>query len=551
LSSKIRVGVILESLEPPMWVRSIIESIRESEFASLELLVVAERGERLPRALAGRFREYWRSESRSLYAALDRRKTLRPDAFEKSNIDDLSRGVASMRLVLVPGEPANSVSEADVAALRSRDLDVILRLGDRDLDGAVAGAARFGVWSCQHGDERTAGSGAPGFWEVAKQHRVTNTGVRVTTGDGRRQVLCRSHLATDRTSVRRNRNNLCWKSAALLLRKLEELASTGPEAFARRVEQQNQSFAISDRRPYEAPTSTHTTKLLAEVTLRRAFYSVYDRLWRDQWVLLYSLEPVNSLALWRFKELVPPRDRIWADPHLYVRGGETYLFIEELLHATRKGHIAVMTLDEQGRWSEPVKVLETSYHLSNPFVFDYDGQLYMLPESAANRSVDIFRCERFPDRWAHVKTVMSGVRAVDATLLRHAGKWWLFVNIARSTGTSSHDELFLFSAESPLADRWEPHPGNPIVSDARCARPAGPIAVRDGALIRPAQDCSKRYGYAIRLMRIEQLNETAYEETEVGYIGPHWGRRYRGIHTLDQAGSVTVVDALRTRSRFE
>ncbi len=38
-----------------------------------------------------------------------------------------------------------------------------------------------------------------------------------------------------------------------------------------------------------------------------------------------------------------------------------------------KGHISVIRMDEQGVYSEPVKVLERPYHLSYPFVFEWEG----------------------------------------------------------------------------------------------------------------------------------------------------------------------------------
>jgi hypothetical protein len=50
-------------------------------------------------------------------------------------------------------------------------------------------------------------------------------------------------------------------------------------------------------------------------------------------------------------------------------------------------------------------------------------------------------------------------------------------------------------------------------------------------------------------MRIARLDEADYEESEVARLEPRWDPRYVGTHTFDQAGPVTVVDALRLRSR--
>src|SRR5690606_9233249 len=108
----------------------------------------------------------------------------------------------------------------------------------------------------------------------------------------------------------------------------------------------------------------------------------------------------------------------------------------------------------------------------------------------------------------------------DATLLEHAGHWWMFVTLVENSGASTSDELFLFHADHPLSDHWLPHPANPIVSDVRRARPAGPIFMQDGVLYRPAQDGSRTYGGSIRLHQIDELSPTKYLETEIGCIDP-------------------------------
>ena len=64
----------------------------------------------------------------------------------------------------------------------------------------------------------------------------------------------------------------------------------------------------------------------------------------------------------------------------------------------------------------------------------------------------------------------------------------MFANAAASGSRMFDDELHLFHAER-LLGHWQPHPRNPVKSDARCARPAGQLVWRNGALLRPAQIC--------------------------------------------------------------
>ena len=127
------------------------------------------------------------------------------------------------------------------------------------------------------------------------------------------------------------------------------------------------------------------------------------------------------------------------------------------------------------------------------------------------------------------------------------GKWWLFASIPVS-GAGTSGELHLFYADSPLGP-WTPHRANPVKSDVRSARPAGRIFERDGQFYRPAQDCSRRYGYAVSINRIVQLNPDFYREVEVDKLVPNGKPDVAGVHTLNMADDMTVIDCLVRRRR--
>ena len=112
-----------------------------------------------------------------------------------------------------------------------------------------------------------------------------------------------------------------------------------------------------------------------------------------------------------------------------------------------------------------------------------------------------------------------------------------------------NDELHIYLADTPLGP-WRPHPRNPQTSDARGSRPAGRIFSLDGAWYRPAQDCSRRYGYAMTIHRIVTLTEDRYVEEVAGRIEPTWARGLLGTHTFNHVDGMTLVDGERWRPRF-
>ena len=275
-------------------------------------------------------------------------------------------------------------------------------------------------------------------------------------------------------------------------------------------------------------------------TIRRR---LRDLVFYRQWFLMLGAGEELGAQFSGFRGVVPPPHTSWADPFVVHRDGAHYLFVEEIPPRTRRGHISFMQVDGDLRCTRPVTVLERPYHLSYPFVFEWEGDIYMVPESAAAGRIDAYRCTGFPDRWCLHACLMPDVRAVDATLVPHQGRWWLFTGMPLRRNGSANEALFLFHSEQPLSTTWTPHPQNPIVHDARRARPAGRIFEREGTLYRPSQDCSGRYGAGLRISRITHLDEREYAEQEVRFVEPGWDPHVGGVHTLNRAGGLTAIDA--------
>ncbi len=218
-----------------------------------------------------------------------------------------------------------------------------------------------------------------------------------------------------------------------------------------------------------------------------------------------------------------------------------------MLFATGKAHIAAIEVGRDGSHGEPLRVLERDYHLSYPFLLQHEGALYMLPETAQNRTVELYRCVSFPSRWRLEKTLMRRVRCADATLHHDGERWWMFAGAA-GEGAALDDELHLYYADSLTGD-WQPHERNPVKSDVRSARPAGALYAEDEGLFRPAQVCAPSYGAGVSIQRVLRLTTADYIEREVRRIMPARADRLLGIHTFNRAGDLTVVDGFARRLR--
>ena len=79
------------------------------------------------------------------------------------------------------------------------------------------------------------------------------------------------------------------------------------------------------------------------------------------------------------------------------------------------------------------------------------------------------------------------------------------------------------------------------------SRPAGTPFWVDGALYRPAQDCSSTYGARVQINRILVLTPTDFSEEVVACVEPDSRGLYpRGLHTLSSLGRQTLVDGKRS-----
>ena len=193
----------------------------------------------------------------------------------------------------------------------------------------------------------------------------------------------------------------------------------------------------------------------------------------------------------------------YADPFLFNHGGELYLFYE-IVDKGGRGEIAAYRSKDLKQFENVGVVLRSSFHLSFPFVFEYNSEVYMIPESHQAGEVALYQFENFPFGLKKLRALLEGVY-VDSHLLWHEGHWFLF--------TTFGEELHIYVAEDLFNSKFFPHPRNPISRDLRRSRSAGAVFRQDGRLYRVAQDCSVSYGGNIGLHEIIELSPVTYRES--------------------------------------
>ena len=423
----------------------------------------------------------------------------------------------------------------DEEALDLLEPDIILDLSGNHGVGISTAVAHHGVWFTD------ATGSVPGI--AGLRPLIEGRPISAINLFRRSQVFAMPELiATAAVNIKfvaaRNENFLEEKSVTLILRELKRLALGMP------IEKPSgTNLFVAPSAPGTIETLSYLGRMAGEL-VRRGWQEFTKRFGFRPGMFGLNLTEGNPL---KFKPALadaanPPANCFHADPFLWQMGEETWCFFETFDYRTGLGFISAAQI-ESGRLENIRAVLEPGYHLSFPFLFEHDGQLFMMPESCASHRIELWRCTAFPDRWELHKTVLEGTNAADSTLAEIDGQWWLFTNIADDPFGDMSSELHLFRADSPMLENLEPHPLNPVVFDSRCARNAGRIWEKNGVFYRPAQDNSHgTYGYGLHLMRIEELTMERYRERSVRHITPTFKRGIIGCHHIDILDNRIIFD---------
>ena len=238
--------------------------------------------------------------------------------------------------------------------------------------------------------------------------------------------------------------------------------------------------------------------------------------------------------------LAPATLQKWcADPILVEDGDKTWLFYEAVVDD--HGHIEVAEVRDDCTLGEPVVVLKDACHYSYPFVFRYENDWYMIPESSASSKVRLYRATRFPEKWEPV-TVLLRERAVDTTVFERDGQMYLLTFLPDTATERVTPRVFRLNLQTnnpaltPIP--WEQY-------DALQVRGAGPVFSEGREQYRPAQiSREQRYGDGLVFYRIG--DPAGYEENPVCRMGPEHlrvrGCFADGLHTYCRSARFEAID---------
>ena len=520
LSKTIRFGVMVDGDTVEKWQFDTVKMLIDN---GIELALIIKNGDESKpyKSFGDKLIHY---PYRQIIFRIWHRYFFKPEAKRRVSIVGTWRAASLQEMTVMPIIKGISTyfSPEDIEAIRSYNLDFILRFGFDIIRGDVLTSAKYGIWSYHHDDERVVRGGPPGFWEFMR--KIPANGVilqQLTDKLDKGLILKRIQFDTVLHSYKFNLNRLLRESMFMPLQVCKELIVNGelePEL--------SQSKA-----PILHPPKNFMMMWYFWLCIWRKFVFHWNYYFRQEdWNVGYYENPTD--IHW----LKPPKSDYFADPFVISNDKDTYLFFEWFSNKNGKADLAVVKKSEN--FDVYHKITDFPEHRSYPYVFEYQGEIYCIPEANRTNKVTLYKYDN--DKLVFDFDLLDGCY-VDTTLFMHNDKFYLFT----TPQNQSHTHLLIFVADD-LRGPYRPHFNNPVKVDCSNSRMAGKIQNFDGELVRPAQNSTHHYGESITLNKIVQLNEYKYIEETIKEIKPDKNWMYnKGIHTINSDGNLTVFDAKR------
>ena len=238
----------------------------------------------------------------------------------------------------------------------------------------------------------------------------------------------------------------------------------------------------------------------------------------------------------------------YADPVVFKYKDKEWLFAEKMNMLNRKGTIAVAEINENGV-GDFKEVLEEDFHLSYPIVFYKNGNVYMIPESAKQKAIYLYKCIQFPYRWEKRMTLLDGDYYADTNVLNWKNHWYLITG-KMDPLIGARTQLQIFDADYIEEGRLNVLNTNQFKYSYN-SRGAGNIIIEKDSIIRPTQvGDSQHYGIGMHFYNVS-INEKYCEEI-INKFGCERIRLNKsvnltGTHTYSLSDRYEIIDIQYTR----
>jgi hypothetical protein len=459
-----------------------------------------------------------------------------------ANKEEIVRKLMQVKVITVASGIKGALkvfSKESVEIIRNCKLDIIFKLGFDTPKRELLKLTKHGVWFFCHSYNSNRINTPIGFWEtMLRQPCVYVTLQKLTSKHN--LILDEAFFNRHQLSFVATRDLALNGAISLLFKNFKKLHRGECKPLRTKVHCNN----------YNSPNIYHVLRYIlgfyAEIP-KKLIRRIETRLLGaryDCWTLFIGKGDFMQSDFSELKPLKVPRNKFWADPFIFFYKNNDYIFFESYDYIAMKGKISCGIVKD-GKMTDIVDVLDANYHLSYPYIFEDEGNIFLMPETSENNRLELYICIDFPGKWELYSTAFSGEGVVDATFYIDKNKQrWLFINKRSNSSSPFSSELFIYKVGSLKFDDLVPHSKNPVVIDCRSARSGGNFFEYKGEIYRPSQaNIDGIYGRALNIGRVKKLTIDDYIEVSVKRTYPNFYKGLISTHHLSQADNFFVIDA--------
>ena len=433
-------------------------------------------------------------------------------------------------------------SKDDLKKIKAHKLDLLIRCGGGIQRGKILNICNLGVISFHHADNNINRGGPPGFWEVYNREADTGFIIQILKDelDGG-NVLYKGSIFT-KFFYLYNKAELYSKSNVFMHKIIENISKD------------KLKMKFLPKRPYYNKLYSTPSLLIQIIYLNKLIKIFFSHLLKyifsikQRWGVAYKFtKNWDDTVLWKSSIIKNPPNRFLADPFPWYYEGKHYCFVEDFCFKENKGCISVYEVNKDGYVELGVAIKE-DFHLSYPFLFEDNNNLYMCPESYQNKDIRLYKCIEFPLKWELEIKLVENIQAVDTNIFYKNNKWWMLTNMDSSDSEQFDSELHIFWSDTLLSNKWYPHKLNPVICDSRRGRNGG-LLFKNNDIYRVFQSASFYfYGKSFGVAKIIEISESKFIEEVDFEVKPNFFEDITGTHTYNFKNGLMVIDFVKNEN---
>ncbi|HTO16589.1 MAG: hypothetical protein PHP72_03565 [Dysgonamonadaceae bacterium] len=544
-----KIGVLIKEFEKlSNWELRIIEKIINDKELELSLLIQDGReGNEIEKSQGGRFKRLIKSENSlgklifKIQILIERKLFREYHTINKGGIINKLKTVETVYLKPKRRGSLDIFSSVDAEKIKSYNLDIILRLEFNIIKGDILNSAKYGVWSLHYADNSINHGGPAGFWEILHHHTSVGVTLQQLTPELNGGLIIDKAFFNYHWSFAKTNRLILEASVSLLFKNIRQLQIGNYSPT---------ESTVYYNSPYKAPNLANLIKYifgfyskLRSKIFGRVKYLLFGIRY-DCWTLWIGKGDFLNSTLFRLNPIKLPKNEFWADPFIFNYKGDNYIFFENYNYSTKRGKISCGRIKDD-ELVDVTDVLDLDYHLSYPFIFEENGDVFLMPESSENKRLEIYKCISFPNKWELYSTAFEGEMVADASFyVDNTNQRWLFINKQDDLNSAMENELFIYRVDSLKLELLEPHLQNPVIINSETARNGGAIFKYRDEIYRPSQaNIEGVYGRALNINKIERLTIEEYVEKTTVTTYPNFHKGLIAMHHLHQVKDLFVIDA--------